>query len=139
MPARTRAMTATEVRTRAQHAHAFVAAADLVGDLGQDAGIDDVGNIIGSLAVLAGIAASDAICGAVLGERPAGGDHGEAVAMLRRTQVGKSLAQHLARLINAKTETQYSPLLLTEARATDLLKASRRLVDGMDDLLQKIR
>ena len=59
--------------------------------------------------------------------------------MLRRTQVGKSLAQHLARLINAKTETQYSPLLLTEARATDLLKASRRLVDGMDDLLQKIR
>jgi hypothetical protein len=69
MPPRTRKMTRTEVRTRAQHAHAFLTAADLVVDLGHDAGIDDLGNTIGSLAVLAGIAAGDAICGAVLGER----------------------------------------------------------------------
>lgn len=66
MPTRTRKMTRTEVRTRAQHAHAFLTAADLVVDLGHDAGIDDLGNTIGSLAVLAGIAAGDAICGAVL-------------------------------------------------------------------------
>ncbi|MEV1128779.1 hypothetical protein [Agromyces sp. NPDC049794] len=138
MPARTRKMTRTEVRTRAQHAHAFLTAADLVVDLGHHAGIDDLGNTIGSLAVLAGIAAGDAICGAVLGERAAGQDHGNAVAMLRRTEPGKRLAQHLARLIDSKTETQHSPLLLTEARAADLLKAARRLVDGMDDVLRTL-
>lgn len=83
-------MTHAEVRTRAQHAHAFLTAADLVVDLGHDAGID----------------AGDAICGAVLGERSAGQDHGDAVAMLRRTEPGTRLAQHLARLIDSKTETQ---------------------------------
>ncbi|BDZ54871.1 hypothetical protein DSM26151_29350 [Agromyces marinus] len=108
MPPRTRKMTRTEVRTRALHAHAFLTAA------------------------------GDSICGAVLGERAAGQDHGDAVAMLRRTEPGKRLAQHLARLIDSKTETQYSPLLLTEARAADLLKAARRLVDGMDDVLRTL-
>ncbi|MGR0218690.1 hypothetical protein ACULK4_02065 [Agromyces sp. ZXT2-6] len=78
------------------------------------------------------------ICGAVLGERSAGQDHGDAVAMLRRTEPGKRLAQHLARLIDSKTETQYSPLLLTEARAAELLKAARRLVNGMDDVLHTL-
>ena len=138
MRARTRKMTAAEVRTRAQHAHAFLTAADLVLDLGNDAGIDDLGNTVGSLAVLAGIAAGDAICGAVLGERSAGPDHGEAVAMLRRTEPGKRLAQHLGRLIDSKTEIQYSPLLLTEARAAELMKAAQRLVDGMDEVLRTL-
>lgn len=138
MPARTRTMSSAETHTRAQHAHAFLTAAELVDDLGHDAGIDDLGNTIGSLAVLAGIAAGDAICGAALGERSAGQDHGDAAAMLRRIEPGKRLAQHLARLIDSKTETQYSPLLLTEARAAELLKAARRLVDGMDGILRTL-
>lgn len=83
MSARTTRMTGAEVRTRAQHAHAFLTAADLVADLGHDAGIDDLSNTVGSLAVLAGIAAGDAICGAALGERSASQSHGDAVTMLR--------------------------------------------------------
>jgi len=131
-------MTGREVRTRAQHAHAFLTAADLVADLGHDAGIADLGNTIGSLAVLAGIAAADAICGAALGERSAGHNHGDAVNMLRRTEPGNRLGQHLTRLIDSKTETQYSSLLLSETRAAELLRAARRLVDGMDDVLRAL-
>lgn len=138
MPARTRKVTGAEVRTRAQHAHAFLTAADLVADLGHDAGIADLGITIDSLAVLSGIAAADAICGAALGERSAGQDHGDAVSILRRTEPGKRLGQHLTRLIDSKTETQYSALLLTESRAAELLKAARRLVDGMDDVLRTL-
>lgn len=65
-------MTRAEVTTRQQHAHAFAVAAELVSSLGHDAGMTQLGNTVASLAVLSGISAGDAICGAVLGdERPA--------------------------------------------------------------------
>jgi hypothetical protein len=56
-------MDRTAVLTRRQHAHSFIDAADLVLQLGHDAGISYIANTVGSLAVLAGIAAADAICG----------------------------------------------------------------------------
>ena len=89
MPARTRPMTRADASTRQRHAHAFLNAANLVIELGDEAGIPDIGNTVGSLAVLAGIAAGDAICGATLGQRAAGESHGEAVALLRRSERGK--------------------------------------------------
>ncbi|MBT2517669.1 hypothetical protein J7E29_09515 [Streptomyces sp. ISL-90] len=129
-------MTRAESATRQRHAHAFLDAADLVLDLGDDAGIPDIGNTVGSLAVLAGIAAGDAICGATLGRRAAGENHAEAVALLRLSEPGKRLAPALSRLIDSKTEVQYAATILTEARARDLLKAAHRLVDGMDTILR---
>lgn len=136
MTGRTRKMNPAEVHVRAQHARAFLEAADLVGEFGHDAGIPQIGNTIGSLAVLAGIAAGDAICGSVLGMRSSAEGHATAVELLRTTEPGRNLAPHLRRLINSKTETQYAPALLTEARASDLVKAARRLVAGMDDVLR---
>ena len=97
MTPRTRPMTRADVQVRAQHAHSFIEAADLVDQLGEEAGIPQRGNTIGSLAVLAGIAASDAICGAILGIRAAGEGHSEAVDLLRSTEPGKRLAAHLRR------------------------------------------
>lgn len=130
-------MTRADVQVRAQHAHSFIEAADLVDQLGEEAGIPQRGNTIGSLAVLAGIAASDAICGAILGIRAAGEGHGEAVDLLRSTEPGKRLAAHLRRLVDAKTETQYSAAVLTESRAGDLMKAAQRLITGMDEVLRQ--
>lgn len=124
MSRRTKPMTLAEARVRAQHAHAFLDAAELVDQLGHDAGIPEVGNTIGSLAVLSGIAAADAICGAILGERPSGQAHGEAVELLRRTEPGRRLAPHFRRLIDAKTESQYAATLLTDSRAAELTKAA---------------
>lgn len=117
---RTRPMTRREAVTRQQHAHAFIDAADLVLELGRDAGI----------------AAGDAVCGATLGKRAAGENHNEAVALLRLSEPGKPLAASLSRLLGSKTDAQYAPALLTEGRARDLLKAARRLVDGMDEVLR---
>ncbi|TAM68368.1 MAG: hypothetical protein EPN48_10135 [Microbacteriaceae bacterium] len=129
-------MTKAETKIRAQHAHAFLEAANLIEDLGEDVGISTTGNVIGSLAVLAGIAAADAICGAVLGERAAGQDHSEAVTLLSTTKPGKAVASSLRRLIDSKTEAQYASGMLADSRSADLLKAATRLVTGMDATLR---
>lgn len=136
MTPRLRRMTRAEALTRKQHALAFLTAADLVTDLGDDAGVAAIGNTVGSLAVLAGIAASDAICGAVLGERAAGESHTEAIALLRRASPDTNFAAQLRRLIDSKTEVQYSPALITEARAAELLVSARRLVHGAASILR---
>jgi hypothetical protein len=67
-----------EARTRLAHARAFADTAELALDVDDDASL----NVSASLAVLAGIAASDAACCAVLGTRPRGQNHREAVALL---------------------------------------------------------
>ncbi|MCX7521376.1 hypothetical protein OSC27_03685 [Microbacterium sp. STN6] len=131
-------MTKAETQIRAQHAHAFLEAAMLIADLGEDAGISTTGNVIGSLAVLAGIAAADAICGAVLSERAAGQDHAEAVTLLNSTKPGKAVAPSLRRLIDTKTETQYSSGILADGRSADLVKAANRLVTAMDQVLRSM-
>ena len=131
-------MTLSEAKVRAKHAHAFLNAAALVDELGEDAGVATTGNVIGSLAVLAGIAAADAVCGAVLGARSAGQDHGEAVSLLSSTKPGKALAPSLRRLIESKTETQYSSGILADGRTAELVTSATRLVNGMDEVLRSV-
>lgn len=131
-------MTKAEVRARQQHAHSFLAAAKLVKDFGPDEDLVDVANTIGSLAVLAGIAAADAIAGAALGVRSASQNHGDAVTLLKSVNGAAKLAPHLARLVDSKTEVQYAPALLTTARAESLLTAAQRLVDGMDAFIRAL-
>lgn len=136
MSSRRQTMSKAEVAARSAHAHSFLSAADLIEMLGEDAGIDARANLIGSLAVLAGIAAADAICGNALGERAAGENHAEAVAVLKSaTPPGDAAQAQLKRLLDAKTTTQYSPQLIGETKAADLLTAARRLVERMDALL----
>lgn len=120
-------MSAVQVRTRRRHAESYLSAADLVVELGDHADIDAIANVVGSLAVLAGIAAADAICGRALGERSASESHTDAVDLLGRVK-GDRLAPTLRRLLQSKSDTQYSPLLLSAARARDMLEWSRKLV-----------
>ena len=136
MSARIQRMTAADVATRASHAGAFMAAAELVDALADDAGIESKANLLGSLAVLAGIAASDAICGASLGERAAGENHTDAVVLLKRASPPEdSSSAQLKRLLDAKTTTQYSPILIGDAKAADLLTAAHRLLKTMETRL----
>lgn len=90
-------------------------------------------NVVGSIAVLAGIAASDAICGRALGERSSSDDHAAAVAFLERVEGAKTLASALGRLLSEKNKTQYSAALLAPGRARDMLGWAKRLVDGIPD------
>ncbi len=61
-----------------------------------------------ALAVLAGIAASDAACCKALGRRSRGQDHHEAEDLLRQIEPGgKAAATKLRRLIQLKDEAHY--------------------------------
>ena len=73
-----------------------------------------------TLWVLTGIAASDVICCALLGEHAQGDGHDEAVPLLR--SVRPELARHLEVLIQAKTRSGYS----AQASSTGTLKKTER-------------
>lgn len=123
MRQRTTAMTTQDVRVRAKHAHTYLATLDLVNDLGTDAGITSTANVIGVLAVNASIAASDAICGFALGKRASGDSHDEAVKLLATATVnGSKYAKDLRRVLSVKSDVQYSPIFLSNARAAEISK-----------------
>lgn len=129
-------MSAADVRLRAGHARAFLAAAVLVDELGDAAEISPRTNIVGSLAVLAGIAASDAICGHRLAEKAAGENHSDAVRILQAAcRPGRDLSKNLQRLLDAKSNTHYAATDIGERRARELVTSTTRLVEGMDAIL----
>ena len=117
----TRAMNPGQVRTRANQAHAFLNAGQLITKAwGSGTGLfeeDAVASVIGSLAVLAGIAAADVICGASLGYHSASGNHRDAVKLL--ADVDGQASRVLQALLDEKTNVQYS------TTRTSLVKAQR--------------
>ena len=126
-------MTRADALTRAKHARGFVSAAEIITEFSDEIGDEAVSTVVSSLAVLAGIAAADAICGVTLKQRSSSDDHAEAVRMLATISPrGKDYARDLRRLVAAKSGVQYSPRLVSPAVARDLTKYARRLVDGME-------
>ena len=126
-------MSKSDVRKRAQMARDWLAQANLVDQLGADAGITHSGNQIASSAIHAGIAAADAICGHYLGVRSSSGDHAAAVALLETAGPrGRTLAKELRRLIAEKTNSEYSPNYLSETKVKSLLRVASNLVDSLD-------
>ena len=84
-----------------------------------------------SLAVLAGIAASDAACCAALGRRSRGRDHRQAIDLLREVSPGgPDAARHLQlqRLLDLKDTAQYGVISLTGQDLRTALRAARSLV-----------
>lgn len=79
-------------------------------------------------AVLAGIAAADAICCIRLGERSSSSDHSEAIAFLAR--VDKKLAQHLATLIGDKPTSHYGDTFIGIQSLKGCLRAMDHLVQA---------
>lgn len=126
-------MTRADALTRAKHARGFVSAAEIITEFADEIGDEAVSTVVSSLAVLAGIAAADAICGVTLKQRSSSDDHAEAVRMLATISPrGKDYARDLRRLVASKSGVQYSPRLVSPAVARDLTKYARRLVNGME-------
>jgi hypothetical protein len=125
-------MSPGEVRSRADAARAFARVAAMV--LGDDSDPEHP-RVVGALAVLAGIAAGDAVCGHVLKRRAAGQDHRQAVDMLRGFREGEPFATDLARLLEQKSNAQYGTTYLSAARAGSMLEHARRMVERMDAVL----
>jgi hypothetical protein len=84
--------------------------------------LDGDGNSIVSLYVLAGVAASDAICGARLGEYAQGENHADALAVLKR-------ADPTQRLLSRKTEWAYGGAGVSASRIESARAAATRLVE----------
>ena len=86
------------------------------------------------IAVSAGIAASDAICGHVLGYKMASESHREAVEALR-VATNAATAKHLDTLLASKSAQSYGDRLPTHADAARLVLHARRLVDAAESTM----
>lgn len=118
---RTQRCSEADAATRLRHARLFLEVAQLVADEGDDV---EYASPAAALAVLAGIAASDAACCKALGRRYRGQDHREAAALLARvTPDGRQAANSLGRLVDLKDEAHYG---LFDVAAKDLKSALRQ-------------
>jgi hypothetical protein len=87
------------------------------------------------IAVSAGIAASDAICGHVLGYKLTGDSHSDATAALRSAS-DASTSKRLDTLLAAKSAQSYGDRLPTRADAQRLVVQAQRLVEAAERALQ---
>ena len=121
-----------EARTRLSHARAFADTAELVLDVHDNTSL----NVAASLAVLAGVAASDAACCAVLGQRPRGQDHQEAVKLLSGiASGGAEMGKDLGRLLDMKDNAQYGVIYVSEAKARQAVKWAQRIVEAAETVV----
>jgi hypothetical protein len=115
-------------RARLKEARVYLAMAELAGS-----GNPAENKVAGSNAILAGIAAADAICGLVLGERSAGDDHAQAITLLKKAiHPSTKAATSLKRLLTQKTPVQYGADAISASEAADLIKWARDIVQEAD-------
>lgn len=118
---------AAEGRTRLRTAQAYL---ETAGSILEERDRDEYLNVAAGLAVLAGIAACDAICCTRLGYRHRGDDHRGAAEVLRRaTPDGAELARTLLRLLDLKDAAHYGVMVVAARKARDALRWSTHLVE----------
>jgi|SRR5690625_5160389 len=125
---RTIECTAAECRSRREQARAFLEVAELV--LSEDR---HEAHVAAALAVLAGIAATDAICGFSLGRWSRGQDHKQAATLLGEVALrDTTLPAKLRRLLADKDAAHYSPNLITVATARNMVRQATALLAEAD-------
>src|SRR5215471_11588119 len=116
-PSRTSPCNPAEARARLRTAQAYL---DVAGSVLEERGRDEYLNVATGLAILAGIAASDAICGARLGYLHRGEDHRGAQDLLRTaTPDGAKLATNLGRLLSLKDAAHYGVPMIVARKAAE--------------------
>lgn len=121
---RTRSCTPAQARMRRDQARAFLDVAEMVlSDDRREA------HVAAALAVLAAIAAADAICGLRIQQWSRGDDHAAAVALLETVALADStLPAKLRRLLADKDLVHYSPNLVTLPTARSMIRSARLLL-----------
>lgn len=127
-------MTAGDVQIRLLAARKFLEAAEMfLGDVEPSSW-----QVSGANAVSAGIAASDVICGHVLGYCAKGDGHGEALAVLAEaTSPDNEPRKHLAALLNHKPSYQYGTTAIREAQTRTLLEHANRLLQAAEAIVAR--
>lgn len=141
VPARRQACTKHDAQIRATQARAFLETAKLVmSERGKPEDVD-FNHVAAGNAVLAAIAASDAICCRFLGERSRGQDHREAIVLLEQVRLGpgspaeqarraKQLATALATALDLKDDSHYGLLMIGAAELRRLVRAAEKLTEA---------
>ena len=92
--------------------------------------VPESASVSASLAVLAGIAASDAACCAALANRPRGQDHHEAEVLIGRIEPGgKAAAVSLRRLIDLKDTAHYGLIHVSGQNLKTALRQAAQLIE----------
>ena len=124
---RTAPCSPSEARSRLRTAQAYL---DVAASVLEERGRDEYLNVAVGLAILAGIAASDAICGSRLGRVHRGDDHRGAEDLLRAaTHDGQKLATTLVRLLSLKDAAHYGVLVVAPRKASDARRWAAHLVE----------
>ena len=131
---RTQPCSEAQAQTRLEHARKLQEVAELTA-----AETDpDYTSVAAALAVLAGIAASDAACCKALGRRSRGQDHHAAEDLVRQIEPGgKDAANALRRLINMKDEAHYGLLDVSGKDLQAAARQSRALVRFAESILHR--
>jgi hypothetical protein len=117
--------TPAEARGRRDQARAYLDVADTV--LVESASRYEA-QVAAALAVLAAIAAADAICGLKLHQYSRGQDHAQAVKLLEAVDLeDTSLPGKLCRILASKDSVHYSPHLVSATEATSLRPLPERV------------
>jgi hypothetical protein len=132
---RTQLCSEPQARTRLDHARRFLDVAQLT------AGEDDAkeySSAAAALAVLAGIAASDAACCKALGRRARGQDHRQAADLVAQIEPGGGRAANsLRRLLNLKDEAHYGLFDIAGKDLRSALRQAQTLVTFAEEILQR--
>ncbi len=125
-PSRTSECSPAEARARLRTAKAYL---DVARSLPREQDNEYLNVAVGN-AILAGIAASDSICGVRLGRLHRGDDHYGAVDLLRTaTPDGKKLATSLSRLLNLKDAAHHGVPVVAASKATEAIRWAAFLVE----------
>lgn len=128
---KTQACSEGDATARLRHARRFIEVAELVAGEGDDI---EYSSQAAALAVLAGIAASDAACCKALGRRSRGPDHREASNLVEQVSPGgKQAAKSLNRLLSLKDQAHYG---LFDVGGGDL-KSALRQANGLIEFAEK--
>ncbi|MGI8827906.1 MAG: hypothetical protein ACR2JC_20210 [Chloroflexota bacterium] len=132
---RTQTCSRDDARTRLEHARKFLDVATLIAEPGQDL---EYSSAAAALAVLAGIAASDAACCQILGRRSRGQDHRQAVDLVGQIEPGGAeAAKALGRLLSFKDQAHYGLFDIAGKDLQAALRQAAALVTFASDVLRR--
>lgn len=131
---RTQACGAREAQARLTRARRFLETAELLeGETDPDSM-----SVGAALAVLAGIAASDAACCKALGRRSRSDNHHDAERLLEEiARGGKKAANDLRRLINEKDDAQYGFFTISATELKRAIGQARSMITFAEDVLRR--
>lgn len=117
----------TDGNARLEDARVFLEAAEIIDTL-NDA--ESYADVIATLAVHAGIAASDAFCLLALGQHSKSENHADAVNVLKKAGGDNAT---LSRLLGEKTKAGYNVESLTRTKSTRCIEWASKLVAAAEE------